>query len=98
MKKKQFKSKFFFERLDYFSPNGFLYPILGSLRALLKEENNRFVWKKNPYEVLDKLGPALVETTIERSRSLGNNPQSVGKDSGNWKTLYMTVAFDLLEA
>ncbi|MCM1289576.1 MAG: AIPR family protein [Corallococcus sp.] len=95
--KKQFKSKFFFKSLDYFSPNGFIYPILGALRALIKEENDQFLWKKDPYEVLDKLGPALVETTIERSRSLGNNPQSVGKDSGNWKTLYMTVAFDLLE-
>lgn len=95
--KKQFKSKFFSESLDYFSPNGFLYPILGALRALVKEDNNQFVWKKDPYEVLDKLGPSLVETTVERSRSLGNNPQSVGKDSGNWKTLYMTVAFYLLE-
>ncbi len=95
--KKEFKSKFFSKHLDHSTPNGFIYPILGSLRALLKEENGKYVWKRNPFDILDKLGPALVETTVERSRSLGNNPQSVGKDSGNWKTLYMLVAFDLLE-
>lgn len=52
---------------------------------------------KNPFIVVDDLGGELVATTVERSRTLGNNPQSVGKDSGNWKTLYMTVKLGLLE-
>ena len=30
------------------------------------------------------------------SRSLGNNPQSVGKEANLWKTLYMTVAFETM--
>lgn len=93
--KKEFKSKYYSEHLDYFSPNGFLYPILGALRALIKEENGQFTWKTDPFKVLDKLGPELTDTTVERSRSLGNNPQSVGKDSGNWKTLYMLAAFSI---
>ena len=93
---KEFKSKLLSKHLDS-TPNGFIYSILGSLRALLKEENGKYVWKRNPFDMLDKLGPTLVGTTIERSRSLGNYPQSVGNDSGNWKTLYMLVAFDLLE-
>lgn len=92
----KFKSKFYKEELDYQSPSGFLYPILGSLRALIKEEANTYIWKKDPFVILDKLGKELVETTIERSRTLGNNPQAVGKDVGNWKTLYMTVALEIL--
>ena len=52
---------------------------------------------ENPFIVVDDLGGELVATTVERSRTLGNNPQSVGKDSGNWKTLYMTVKLGLLE-
>lgn len=71
--------------------NGFIYPILGSLRALLEEKNGVYSWKCNPYEVLEKIGPELVSITVERSRNSGNDPVKVGKDSVNWQTLYMRV-------
>lgn len=90
-KEQYLQSKFYRNKLDIGSPTGFIYPILGAFRALLKEENGAYVWRQNPFAVLEKVGPEMVETTIERSRSLGNNPQSTGKDTGNWKTLYMTV-------
>lgn len=87
-----FKSRFFQRELDYTTPNGFIYPILGAFRALLKENaNGYYEWKKDPKELLMQIGADLVLTTIDRSRTLGNNPQSVGKDSGNWKQLYLTV-------
>lgn len=92
-----FNSKFYQKDMDYSTPTGFLYPILGAFRALIKENNGVYEWRKNPFIVIDDLGAELVETTIERSRSLGNNPQSVGKDSGNWKTLYMIVKLGLIE-
>lgn len=91
-----FNSKFFNKDMNYASPTGFIYPILGAFRALIKEEDGVFKWIKNPFEVLDRVGGELVSTTVERSRTLGNNPQSVGKDTGNWKTLYMTVKLDLV--
>lgn len=87
-----FKSKFFKRDLDYSSPNGFIYPILGAFRALLEEgADGYYQWKKDPKSTLMKVGGDLVYTTVDRSRTLGNNPQSVGKDSGNWKQLYLTV-------
>lgn len=92
-----FKSKFLGNDIDYLSPTGFIYPILGAFRALLKEENGEYVWKRNPFAAADELGGELVATTVERSRTLGNNPQSVGKDSGHWKTLFMTIRLSLLE-
>ena len=92
----KFKSKFYKTEMDYLSPTGFLYPILGALRVLVKDDGVEYSWKKNPFTVLEKLGPELVETTVERSRTLGNNAQLVGKDVGNWKTLYMTVALEML--
>lgn len=92
-----FHSKFYHEDMEYSTPTGFIYPILGAFRALIKENDDVYEWRKNPFIVIDDLGAELVETTIERSRSLGNNPQSVGKDSGNWKTLYMTVKLGLIE-
>ena len=89
-----FTSKFYQQPMDYSCPTSFLYPILGAFRALLKEENGHYKWQSNPFEMMDKVGPELVTTTIERSRTLGNNPNAVGKDSGNWKTLYMIVRFN----
>lgn len=86
-------SKFMQDELETMSPNGFIYPILGAFRALLHEKNGVYEWKSNPFAILEKVGPDLVESTVQMSRAFGNNPQTVGKDSNIWKTLYMTVAF-----
>ncbi len=91
--KKQPTTKFYQRTISHTSPNGFIYPVLGALRALLVEENGMYKWSQDPYEMLDKVGPDLVCTTVERSRTLGNDPVKVGKDTGNWQTLYMRVAF-----
>ncbi len=92
-----YQSKFYKNEMEYMSPTGFIYPILGAFRALLREEEGAYRWIKNPFIVLEQLGGELVATTVERSRTLGNNPQSVGKDTGNWKTLYMIVKLSMLE-
>lgn len=55
---------------------------------------NKFCRQKNPYAVLEKAGADMVESTVSMSRSLGNDPQSVGKDQNIWKTLYMTVVME----
>ena len=92
----EFKSKFMNEEIEVLSPYGFIYPILGAFRALVEEKDGVYAWKKNPFSVLNNIGPDLIESTVSMSRSLGNNPQSVGKDANMWKTLYMTVAFALM--
>jgi len=89
-------SKFYNNEMDAATPNGFIYPILGSFRALIEEKDGKYIWKMNPFKVLAKIGPDLVDSTVSMSRALGNNPQSVGKDSNIWKTLYMTVAFEAM--
>ena len=92
----QFFSKFMHSDLDMISPNGFIYPILGAFRALLKEEEGKYIWKHDPFDILEKVGPELVEATISMSRDLGNNPQSTGKNSNLWNNLYKSVALELL--
>lgn len=94
--KKMPKTKFYCDEISHGSPNGFLFPVLGALRALVKEENGKYTWTHNPFQILDKVGPDLVCTTVERSRTLGNDPVKVGKDTGNWQTLYMRVMFEAL--
>ena len=95
-KPKYFKSKYYSSEMEYLSPTGFLYPILGAFRALIKDDGVEYSWKCDPFKIMEKVGPDLVDTTVERSRTLGNNAQAVGKDVGNWKTLYMTIALEML--
>ena len=95
----KFDAKFSDKKLWHSTPTGFIYPILGSLRAdIMSDDSGNYCWKIDPYKLLDQVGPELVQTTVERSRTLGGNPNAVGKDTGNWKTLFMTVAFQLLNA
>ncbi len=94
--KRQLKTKFYCNNMSHGSPNGFIFPILGSLRALLEEKDGAYNWSCDPFAMLDKIGPELVCTTVDRSRTLGNNPAQVGKDSGNWQTLYMRVKFEAM--
>lgn len=92
-----FKTKFYQDDMDYLTPNGFLYPILGAFRALLKiGEDGLYTWKKSPFEIIDKVGPELVSNTINMSRELGNNPNATGKNKTLWMNLYMTVCMELV--
>lgn len=87
----KFKSKFYKNTMDHRSPRGFLYPIVGAFRALLDEKDGEYYWKENPVEYFDEIGKNLVNDVVERSRTLGNNPNAVGKDSGTWRQLYGNV-------
>ncbi len=94
-----FTTKFFENEIKYYSPKGFLYPIIGAFRALVCEENGVYTWGDcDPFAILDKIGPELVATTVERSRQNGNNPNKTGKDSTLWQPLYMRVMMEKMMA
>lgn len=83
---KKHYSKFSGEKIDYKSPIGFIFPIISSFKALVeKDAHGNYKWICDPKEAWEKNGAALMEATVERSTSLGSNPQSTGKDSGLWK-------------
>jgi hypothetical protein len=82
--------------MEYISPNGFIYPVLGAFRALVHEEDGVFKWKSDPFKILDEVGSVLVGNTIEMSRSLGNNPNATGKNTNLWQVLYMTVKMQVM--
>ena len=92
----KFASKFYGSEMEYQTSAGLLYPIIGAFRALVQDDGVSYSWKADPFKVLDKLGPELVEMTVARNRTLGNNPQAVGKDAGHWKALYLVVALDAM--
>lgn len=95
--KPTYKTKFYKNNTDYITPRGFLIPILGAFRALLEQGTDGFYyWKKNPYDIMDKIGADLVESTVDMSRTLGNNPNAAGKNKQLWKNLYMCVAMETM--
>lgn len=83
---KKHYSKFTAEKIDYKSPIGFIFPIISSFKALVDKNNQgNYYWVCDPKKAWEQNGAALMEATVERSTSLGSNPQSTGKDSGLWK-------------
>jgi hypothetical protein len=97
-KGKSFESKYLKTPMDYATPNGFLYPMLGAFRALLEEKNGVYVWKKNPFLVLNEIGPTLANNVVDLSRQLGNNPNATGKSPNLWNQLYVNVLIKALTA
>ncbi len=85
------KSKFYAYNLDYLTAKGLIYPVLGAFRALIFEKDNQYKWFCDPFKMMDIIGPSLVNSVIDRSRTSGNNPNAVGKDAQQWKTLFQTV-------
>jgi hypothetical protein len=79
-------------------PAGYIYPMLGALRALLDTSGKRVQWLvDDPCEFFDEHGGTLVEATLERSGELGRNPNAVGKSKGHWQQLYGMVKLKRLE-
>lgn len=89
--KEKYKSKFYEYDMDYSTPLGFIYPILGAFRALVREKDGKYEWITDPITVLNELGNDLVGSTVQMSRDLGNNPNATGKNSNLWQTLFMQV-------
>ena len=93
--RKLFLSNFSHTEMEYSTPKGILYPILGAFRALVEvNEQGFYRWSHDPYQIMDKIGPELVATTVERCRQNTGNPNKTGKDTTLWQTLYMRVMME----
>jgi AIPR protein. len=93
-----FTTKFYKNPIEHLIPTGFIYPILGSFRALVVDINGQYSWKMDPFKTLKVVGPTLVNTTIQFSRDFGNNPNKTGKTENVWRTLYMCVNMEAMMA
>jgi len=93
-----FKSKYLEKPMDYQTAKGYLFPIIGAFRALLIEIDGHYEWEMDPFMLMEIIGPELVDMTIERGRSLGYNPNAVGRDIQHWKSVFQTVLIHKLMA
>lgn len=95
-KKAKWELHFIGEKSKYGIPNGFVYPILAAFRSLLKEENGRYVWKRNPFEVFELYGKMLVLRVCERALDL-KNPNKLGKETALWRGCYEGLKLAILD-
>ncbi len=82
-------------KAQYRFPDGWLYPVLASFRALVDYKPKNTTWKTDPYEFFDKHGKKLVALTLEAGKQLGRNPNAIGKNKAHWTQLHDRVSLIL---
>ena len=75
------------QSINYNISTGFLMPIFGAFRALLRETDGKINWEFNPKEVWNIAGTRLVHNTFDTD----TNPQQVGKSKTLWQANYRIV-------
>lgn len=75
--------------MQYTISSGYIYPIFGAFRSLLKfdETANHLEWEFDPIEMWSEIGKSLAQNTFETS----TNPQFAGKDKQLWLANYRIV-------
>ena len=75
------------QTINYNISTGFLMPIFGSFRALLRESDGVINWEFSPKDVWKIAGTRLVQNTFDTD----TNPQQVGKSKTLWQANYRIV-------
>lgn len=84
----KFHTDFTESNMQYQISNGFILPIFGAFRALLKKNSEgNIIWSANPFDVWKKAGIRLVQNTFDTD----TNPQQVGKSKTLWQSNYRIV-------
>lgn len=82
-----FSTLFTQKTLSYEISIGFILPIFGAFRALLKEKDGVLEWNFDPIQIWEKAGLRLVQNTFDTD----TNPQQVGKSKTLWQSNYRIV-------
>ncbi|MFA4985518.1 MAG: AIPR family protein [Candidatus Brocadiia bacterium] len=96
-KRGKFTFVFTNQESEYRLWDGALYPILGSMRFLVREgSNGQAEWKLGSFDKVlrfyESVAGDMVKITYDASLSLGRNANALGKSENLWKTLFMCVA------
>lgn len=71
----------------YSVSSGYIYPIFGAFRSLLRFEQGALSWIFEPLELWKEVGVSIAQNTFETS----TNPQLAGKDKQLWLANYRIV-------
>ena len=83
------KTEFLAKPTKYSVSSGYIYPIFGAFRSLLKydETEQSVSWLFEPLEIWNEVGTSIVQNTFETY----TNPQLAGKDKQLWLSNYRIV-------
>ena len=83
------KTEFLNTPTDYSVSSGYIYPIFGAFRSLLKFDKvtGDITWLFDPITIWQEVGTSIVQNTFETS----TNPQLAGKDKQLWLSNYRIV-------
>lgn len=83
------KTEFLDTPTDYSVSSGYIYPIFGAFRSLLKFDKvtGDISWLFDPITIWQEVGTSIVQNTFETS----TNPQLAGKDKQLWLSNYRIV-------
>ncbi|ADU26489.1 AIPR family protein [Ethanoligenens harbinense] len=83
------KTEFFSKSVKYSVSTGYIYPIFGAFRSLLRfdKKAGTLSWLFNPVDIWNEVGISIVQNTFETY----TNPQLAGKDKQLWLSNYRIV-------
>jgi hypothetical protein len=83
------KTEFLMTPTKYSVSSGYIYPIFGAFRSLLRfnEGSETVSWLFSPFEIWNDVGTSIVQNTFETY----TNPQLAGKDKQLWLSNYRIV-------
>lgn len=84
------------EASNYRIPQGFIFPILASLRNLVKCDGKKCSWKTDPMTFLGETEKQLVALVGAQALEI-KNPNALGKNSGTWTLCYQYVENTVLK-
>ena len=85
-------------QVKYSVPDGWLYPVVASLRMLLDfTDAGGATWNLDPFEYFNEYGYELVGDVMDQSAIYGYNPQTVGKSRPVWAGLRGRVKLKRME-
>ena len=86
---KSAKTEFLCTDTNYVVSSGYIYPIFGAFRSLLKYDviDQEVSWLFDPMEIWNEVGVNIVQNTFETY----TNPQLAGKDKQLWLSNYRIV-------
>ena len=85
-------------KAGYRIPSGVLYPLLASMRALVKYQNEKAVWQMPPKVFWARYSKSLVNLLFERFVDYNRNPNVCGKSKTTYSQLFMAAENQLLRA
>jgi hypothetical protein len=84
---------------NYEIPNGYVFPLLASFRALVTYDAvGNAQWKSSPFKFFDDYGPELIQVLIEQVDNLGGYPQLSGKSRAVYTSLHDRAKLLVAEA